>query len=271
MIAILLPIGCAVGEEGASTSFFNSAGYDGPTGDPGDGSPGTGTSISATASASDTGEGTSSSDDVPGDEGSEAEADTTGTSTPAECGNGVQEGDEGCDGADHGGLSCADFGFDEGVLTCTPTCTLITEACWKCGDGMVSFMEVCDGNNLDGQTCQTQGFAAGTLACSSDCHSFDTSGCPPLPSCGDGLLNGGEQCDGNNLGGHTCQTQGFDLGQLACTPQCTFDTSGCDYDVQNCSGQGEFCIFDENNPQSTCCPPGVKGNIFGICDIFLCI
>ena len=30
-------------------------------------------------------------------------------------------------------------------------------------------------------------------------------------------------------------------------------------------------IFDENNPQSNCCPAGVKDNILGICDVFVCI
>jgi len=37
----------------------------------------------------------------------------------------------------------------------------------------------------------------------------------------------GEQCDGENLQGHTCQTQGFTYGKLECGGSCTFDTSGC--------------------------------------------
>ena len=46
-------------------------------------------------------------------------------------------------------------------------------------------------------------------------------------SCGDGVLQPGEECDGMNLGGMTCQALGFGSGALACSSDCTFDTSGC--------------------------------------------
>jgi hypothetical protein len=53
----------------------------------------------------------------------------------------------------------------------------------------------------------------------------------PLPSfCGDGAIDacGGELCDGADLGGATCGTQGFPGGgTLSCTPSCEFDTSAC--------------------------------------------
>lgn len=45
--------------------------------------------------------------------------------------------------------------------------------------------------------------------------------------CGDGVIEGGEACDGANLGEATCRTQGFDEGTLACSPTCSFDTSAC--------------------------------------------
>jgi hypothetical protein len=49
-----------------------------------------------------------------------------------------------------------------------------------------------------------------------------------VPVCGNGVIEGGEQCDFNNLNGQTCQTQGFVAGQLSCTTStCVFDTSGC--------------------------------------------
>ena len=38
-----------------------------------------------------------------------------------------------------------------------------------------------------------------------------------------------------------------------------------------CAGQGEVCLFDQNNLQSKCCPPGVKGNVLGICDLLVCL
>jgi uncharacterized protein DUF1566 len=50
------------------------------------------------------------------------------------------------------------------------------------------------------------------------------------PFCGDGVVqtNKGEQCDGSNLNGQTCQTEGFpEGGTLSCNSSCQFDTSGC--------------------------------------------
>lgn len=47
-------------------------------------------------------------------------------------------------------------------------------------------------------------------------------------SCGDGLVQGGEQCDGTNLGGLSCKSLGFQAGgQLQCGPVCTVDTTDC--------------------------------------------
>lgn len=48
-----------------------------------------------------------------------------------------------------------------------------------------------------------------------------------VPGCGDGIIDSGESCDGSNLGGHSCTTQGFSGGTLSCTASCTFDTTAC--------------------------------------------
>ena len=45
--------------------------------------------------------------------------------------------------------------------------------------------------------------------------------------CGDGALDRGEQCDGHELNGGTCQALGAGGGILSCTPTCIYDTSGC--------------------------------------------
>ncbi|MCA9709360.1 MAG: hypothetical protein KDK70_26195 [Myxococcales bacterium] len=47
------------------------------------------------------------------------------------------------------------------------------------------------------------------------------------PTCGDDVAEGGEECDGTDLGGEDCMSQGFDDGDLGCAADCTFDTSGC--------------------------------------------
>jgi len=48
------------------------------------------------------------------------------------------------------------------------------------------------------------------------------------PECGDGLLDVGETCDGAELAGEDCVSQGFVGGVLACLGDCSgFDSTGC--------------------------------------------
>ncbi|MCA9706672.1 MAG: lamin tail domain-containing protein [Myxococcales bacterium] len=59
--------------------------------------------------------------------------------------------------------------------------------------------------------------------------------------CGDGILDPGEACDGDDYGGQTCQTQGFDGGLLACNVQCEIVTAGCDACGDGIVDPGEQC------------------------------
>jgi len=45
--------------------------------------------------------------------------------------------------------------------------------------------------------------------------------------CGNNIKEEGEQCDGTDLGGTTCQSLGFSGGTLSCSASCDFNTSGC--------------------------------------------
>jgi hypothetical protein len=46
--------------------------------------------------------------------------------------------------------------------------------------------------------------------------------------CGNGVRDAGEVCDGEDLGGESCTSQGFDSGVLRCNSNClSFVTSGC--------------------------------------------
>lgn len=48
--------------------------------------------------------------------------------------------------------------------------------------------------------------------------------------CGNGILDGDEVCDGDELDAQSCASQGFDSGTLACAADCTaFDDSGCGF------------------------------------------
>ena len=44
--------------------------------------------------------------------------------------------------------------------------------------------------------------------------------------CGDGFVDTGEDCDGDDLNSGTCVTEGFASGSLSCS-SCSFDTSSC--------------------------------------------
>lgn len=67
-----------------------------------------------------------------------------------------------------------------------------------------------------------------------------------LITCGNGVINVGEECDYLAIGGQTCQDEGFDLGTLGCSSSCTFETSECSYFPASCSvdddcDNGLFC------------------------------
>ncbi len=54
------------------------------------------------------------------------------------------------------------------------------------------------------------------------------TGAAAVDTCGNGVRDPGEQCDGADLGGATCEGRGCTGGgTLACTSECTFDTSAC--------------------------------------------
>lgn len=88
--------------------------------------------------------------------------------------------------------------------------------------------EVCDGADLGGQSCLDFGFDSGTLACAASCQDFDTAGCDGGATCGDGVIEDDEVCDGADLDGQTCQDFGFAGGDLGCLGDCSdVDLSGC--------------------------------------------
>ncbi len=57
--------------------------------------------------------------------------------------------------------------------------------------------------------------------------SGDESGTTDADTCGNDMIDGDEPCDGADLGGQDCASQGFEGGTLACASDCTFDPRGC--------------------------------------------
>ena len=70
------------------------------------------------------------------------------------------------------------------------------------------------------------------------------------PVCGNNIKESGEACDGNDLGGQTCQSQGYSGGTLTCNGDCTLNTSGCTV----CLPTGSTCTAN-----SQCCSNSCKG------------
>jgi hypothetical protein len=197
-----------------------------------------------------------------------------GVTNPGVCGDGEVNSGEDCDGNDLSGQTCQAYGFDGGTLKCNSACDIDTSSCGNtnpgfCGDGEVNSGETCDGDDLSGRTCQDYGFEGGTLGCSSRCD-IDTSGCGRTNPgvCGDGVVNSGESCDGDDLSGLTCQDYGFESGSLSCSSVCGIDTSACTGGPKPHCGNGvidagEQCEGDDLGRVSSCTDFGgyTGGNI----------
>lgn len=98
----------------------------------------------------------------------------------------------------------------------------------RCGNATLEPGEVCDGAELGAKRCVDLGLEAGTLRCAASCLDFDRSGCGAPPTCGNGVIDDAERCDGTNLAGQTCLNVGLGDGQLGCKANCAdLDTSGC--------------------------------------------
>ncbi|WP_266221341.1 hypothetical protein [Paraliomyxa miuraensis] len=174
------------------------------------------------------------------------------------CGDDVAQGLEVCDGADLAGEDCISQGFDTGMLGCLGNCSgFDTSGCADFGgdccadngtpgcDDAACTAAVCA---IDPFCCDTQwdGICADEALIEPACQGVGGS-CPAPGACGDGVIGAGEVCDGADLAGQDCLSQGFDGGTLGCLGDCSgFDTSSC-----QSIGYGD-CI---NNPPGVACLP----------------
>lgn len=177
-----------------------------------------------------------------GDEDSDAETSTAASGTSR--GDGGASGDTSGAVDDSAGPGGGPGPMDDGVTTSDPTTTSTTtttgpepecpaDSTCCAGDGM--FVPAGGGSpgcSAECSACDGQGSCEPRPAgngCGGGEGTCDGAGGCNVPTCNDGLetLEAGEECDGDNLGGQTCSSQGFDGGSLSCHANCTFDTGGC--------------------------------------------
>ena len=80
-----------------------------------------------------------------------------------------------------------------------------------------------------------------------------------LVLCGNGVLDGGEQCDPPEYGGAACESLGFNLdGMLDCTGACQYDLSGCD--CQAIPATGQTTCWDGTGVLVSCDGTGQDGD-----------
>jgi len=113
-----------------------------------------------------------------------------------------------------------------------------------CGDDIIGGIEVCDNFDFGDETCATvlaDDNYHGDLVCGVDCDVIDTSNCV---LCGNGAIEGYEQCDGSEMGDFSTCTDLYGdsvSGTLVCTDDCLYGISGCSGCGNDVKEDGEEC------------------------------
>ena len=115
-------------------------------------------------------------------------------------------------------LASLSFGYDDSLFIRESRAALFACHSWN------SSLSSCSGSweNITG---------SGDINVSSNTVTLNTSSLSAFSlaetySCGDSIIDEGEQCDGQNLGGSTCSSLGYAGGSLSCS-SCSLDVSGC--------------------------------------------
>jgi cysteine-rich repeat protein len=199
------------------------------------------------------------------------------------CMNNIIEGTEECDKTNIGSHTCSEYSIvynnvdrdmNHGTPSCSSTCAITRGTCSYCGNNAVEGTETCDGTNPGSHTCSEfyggksaagtnyYGAYIGVPTCSSDCNSITGQG--TCQSCGDGRVQGAEECDDGNSEDFAdacsnackkidCKIEGVTLtGGNRCNiiPGVTNSAYGA---VYSCDTNGAIGItVDYHGPATTC-------------------
>ncbi len=89
----------------------------------------------------------------------------------------------------------------------------------------------------------------------------DTGGDVGANSCGNGVLENWEKCEGSDLRDVTCASLGYEQGEVSCDPSCAIDISDCSL-AENCASSidedqdGALSCADSDCSGSPACVPG---------------
>ncbi len=165
----------------------------------------------------------------------------------ARCGDGKVNGSESCDGTRFSSTSTSCHTlypelYASGKVKCSPSCTLDTSACVPyCGNGSINAKvgEACD-HSANGDKFPTNANtcakvvgtgSTGSLKCAANCMEIDTSGCTVPSACGNGKLDGDEECDGSVYAKSSRDCSAWDSsyteGVVSCNKNCTVNLSQC--------------------------------------------
>ncbi|HEY5925148.1 MAG TPA: DUF4215 domain-containing protein [Kofleriaceae bacterium] len=136
---------------------------------------------------------------------------------------------------------------------CTPAGT-----CSECGNGAVNAGEACDVALPAQAECGPLGFEPGQVPCNASCEwAYDQ--CAPLVTCGNGMLDPAELCEGTAIKpGLDCTDYNRTSGTLSCSSGCMINSSGCytcgDGKIEAVETCDDGNTTNGNGCSSTCAP-----------------